>query len=126
VRAVREGRVLMVDEADKAPVEVVGILKGNRSVPIGRRRRRSPPRDLCLPLAGLSVPVTRLSVPLAGFSVPVTQLSVPLAGLSVPLAGLSVHVMIIRTLVGHSPLRHLCIPLAGLSVPLTRLFVPLA
>ena len=29
VRAVREGRVLMVDEADKAPVEVVGILKGN-------------------------------------------------------------------------------------------------
>ncbi len=28
VRAVREGRVLMIDEADKAPVEVVGILKG--------------------------------------------------------------------------------------------------
>jgi hypothetical protein len=90
VRAVREGRVLMVDEADKAPVEVVGILKGKRSVPIGRRRRRSPPRDLCLPLAGLSVPVTRLSVPVTRLSVPVTRLSVPLTRLPVPLAGLSV------------------------------------
>lgn len=28
VRAVREGRVLVVDEADKAPTEVVAVLKG--------------------------------------------------------------------------------------------------
>jgi hypothetical protein len=27
VRAAREGRVLVVDEADKAPVEVVSVLK---------------------------------------------------------------------------------------------------
>ncbi len=28
VRAARDGRVLMIDEADKAPLEVVAILKG--------------------------------------------------------------------------------------------------